>query len=162
MYASDGTTKVAGISAAGGLLSYGQTVIVNNNNGSVAIGTASITYNDIYTNTGSRRFVSGNAIDGVTANQLGVVSGTQIGFFASATDPVTGTMDSAFARTAAGIIKVTNGSTGGGSLHFQEQTAPSAPAANNVYLYAQDNGAGKTQLMARFATGAAQQIAIEP
>jgi len=43
-----------------------------------------------------------------------------------------------------------------------EITAPSAPSANGVRLYAQDNGAGKTQLMALFATGVAQQIAIEP
>jgi len=92
---------------------------------------------------------------------LSVGSSIQIGI-ASTSNPAASGNDVAFARTAAGIMKVTNGSTGGGSLHFQEQTAPSAPAANNVYIYAQDNGAGKTQLMARFATGAAQQIAIEP
>jgi hypothetical protein len=40
--------------------------------------------------------------------------------------------------------------------------APAAPAANKVRIYAVDNGSGKTQLMALFATGAAQQIAIEP
>ena len=49
-----------------------------------------------------------------------------------------------------------------GSVQLTEQTAPGAPAADNVVLYAVDNGAGKTQLMARFATGAAQQVAIEP
>jgi hypothetical protein len=43
-----------------------------------------------------------------------------------------------------------------------EMTAPAAPAANGVRIYAVDNGSGKTQLMALFATGAAQQIAIEP
>lgn len=43
-----------------------------------------------------------------------------------------------------------------------EQTAPSAPAADGYRIFAQDNGAGKTQLMVIFATGAAQQIAIEP
>jgi hypothetical protein len=43
-----------------------------------------------------------------------------------------------------------------------EMTAPSAPAANSVRIYAEDNGAGKTRLMALFATGAAQQISIEP
>jgi len=37
-----------------------------------------------------------------------------------------------------------------------------APTANGVYLYAQDNGAGKTQLMALFSSGAAQQLAIHP
>lgn len=45
---------------------------------------------------------------------------------------------------------------------FTEMTAPASPATNDVRVYAQDNGAGKTQLMALFATGAAQQIAIEP
>lgn len=65
-------------------------------------------------------------------------------------------------RKAAGILKVNNGSSGGGALEFLEQTAPSAATANSVRIYAQDNGAGKTQLMAKFATGAAQQIAIEP
>lgn len=42
-----------------------------------------------------------------------------------------------------------------------ETTAPGSATANTVMLYAQDNGAGKTQLMALFPTGVAQQIAIE-
>lgn len=45
---------------------------------------------------------------------------------------------------------------------WSEMTAPAAPAANKVRIYAEDNGSGKTRLMARFNTGAAQQIAIEP
>jgi hypothetical protein len=45
---------------------------------------------------------------------------------------------------------------------FTEMTAPAAPAANNVRIYAEDNGSGKTRLMALFPTGVAQQIAIEP
>jgi hypothetical protein len=50
-----------------------------------------------------------------------------------------------------------------GAYHeMAEMTAPAAPAANSVRIYAVDNGSGKTQLMALFATGAAQQIAIEP
>jgi len=43
-----------------------------------------------------------------------------------------------------------------------EMTAPAAPAANGVRIYAEDNGSGKTRIMALFATGAAVQIAIEP
>ncbi len=70
--------------------------------------------------------------------------------------------DVAFLRVAAGIIGVRDGTTGGGALSWVEQTAPSAPAANGVYVYAQDNGGGKTQLMALFSSGAAQQIAIQP
>jgi hypothetical protein len=40
-------------------------------------------------------------------------------------------------------------------------TAPTG-ASNAVKIYAEDNGGGKTRLMAIFPTGAAQQIAIEP
>lgn len=43
-----------------------------------------------------------------------------------------------------------------------EIAAPAAPAANTARIFAQDNGAGKTQLMVIFPSGAAQQIAIEP
>ena len=50
----------------------------------------------------------------------------------------------------------------GSYAQMSEMTAPAAPAANGVRIYAVDNGSGKTQLMALFATGAAQQIAIEP
>lgn len=50
----------------------------------------------------------------------------------------------------------------GGYIAGEEQTAPAAPAANGYRIFAQDNGAGKTQLMVLFASGAAQQIAIEP
>jgi hypothetical protein len=55
-----------------------------------------------------------------------------------------------------------NSTTGGASLEMTEQTAPSAPASNKVRIYAEDNGSGKTRLMALFPSGAAQQIAIEP
>jgi len=37
-----------------------------------------------------------------------------------------------------------------------------APAGTEAAIYLKDNGAGKTQLMVRFGTGAVQQIAIEP
>lgn len=46
--------------------------------------------------------------------------------------------------------------------HFVEQSDAAAPATNQVVVYAKDNGAGKTQLVARFPTGAVQQLAIEP
>lgn len=47
-------------------------------------------------------------------------------------------------------------------LQGLEQTAPAAAPANGYRIFAQDNGAGKTQLMVIFSSGAAQQIAIEP
>lgn len=57
-------------------------------------------------------------------------------------------------------IAVANTATG--TLGMTEIATPSAPAADGVLLFAKDNGAGKTQLMALFASGAAQQVAIQP
>ena len=85
-----------------------------------------------------------------------------------------GTKDTALFRGAAGQVDVTNGTAATYRdlklrnllqteySQLTEMTAPAAPAANSVRIYAEDNGAGKTRLMALFATGAAQQIAIEP
>lgn len=65
-----------------------------------------------------------------------------------------------------GGVEVGEFSTAGlsvvGRINLTEMVAPAAPAANNAVLYLEDNGAGKTKLMVRFATGAAQQITIEP
>ena len=47
-------------------------------------------------------------------------------------------------------------------LQINEMTAPTAGAADTGRIFCQDNGAGKTQLMVIFNTGAAQQIAIQP
>lgn len=49
-----------------------------------------------------------------------------------------------------------------GYLLMKEQTDPGAPVTNKVALYAKDNGSGKTQIVARFPTGAVQVIATEP
>lgn len=77
--------------------------------------------------------------------------------------PFNSAMWAGFASASqAGVIRVTDGSTGGGGLQFTERTAPTAPSTNNVILYAEDNGSGKTRLMALFPTGSAQQVAIEP
>jgi len=66
-------------------------------------------------------------------------------------------------RSEAGILRITaDTGTAGAALEGFERTAPSAPAANGYRIYAEDDGSGKTRLMVRFATGAAQQIAIEP
>ena len=59
-------------------------------------------------------------------------------------------------------IKVTDGSTAGGALQFQEMgTAPTAPATNLCFLFAQDSGGGKTRLVVRFPTGADVVLATE-
>jgi len=49
-----------------------------------------------------------------------------------------------------------------GFVQMTEISDPSAPAANIGRLYVRDNGAGKSQLVIRFNTGAIQVIATEP
>lgn len=75
-----------------------------------------------------------------------------------------GTIDCVLGRIGANILGVgaTAPGTGGVALQMLEMTAPAAAATNGVRIYAEDNGAGKTRLMAIFQSGAAQQIAIEP
>jgi hypothetical protein len=105
--------------------------------------------------------VAAGGINGVLMQSalFSVGSNGRYGF--GTTGPTSG-IDASFIRIAAGIIGVRNATTGGGVLSFVEQSAPAAPATNEVRIYAEDNGSGKTRLMALFATGAAQQIAIEP
>lgn len=123
--------------------------------------------------TGSNSHIgapNGNCYIGQTNNFGATVLIGNAGFRVGANVPLAwsndatsfGTADIGIGRTAAGILTVTNASTGGGSVELREQTAPAAGAANTVRIYAEDNGAGKTRLMALFNTGAAQQIAIEP
>lgn len=52
--------------------------------------------------------------------------------------------------------------TGGNHLEMNERADPAAPAANKAAFYCRDSGGGKTQLVARFPTGAVQVIATEP
>jgi hypothetical protein len=87
-------------------------------------------------------------------------SSAKFGFSASTTDA--SGPDAGLGRVIAAVVGINNGSTGGGALGLVEMTSPAAPATNGVYIFAEDNGSGKTRLMARFATGATQQLAIEP
>lgn len=59
-----------------------------------------------------------------------------------------------------GLKTKITGSTG--AVTMTEQTAPSAPGANEGTLFLVDNGSGKTVLKVQFATGAAQVVATEP
>lgn len=73
------------------------------------------------------------------------------------------TPDTGLKRSAAGILALTDGSTGGGAFEFTELGAdPDAPAASKARLYCTDTGGGKTQLCVRFASGAVQVLATEP
>jgi hypothetical protein len=50
----------------------------------------------------------------------------------------------------------------GGYYELTEIAEPGAPGANGARLYSKDNGSGKSQLCARFASGASQCFATEP
>jgi len=81
----------------------------------------------------------------------------------AATDPFTFSGRSKISSPADGVVRISANTAANGAAHeLLEMTAPAAGAANTVRIYAEDDGAGKTRLMALFATGAAQQIAIEP
>lgn len=54
------------------------------------------------------------------------------------------------------------GGTVMGAIPFTEISDPAAPAANGARLYVRDNGAGKSQIVCVFSTGAVQVIATEP
>jgi hypothetical protein len=53
-------------------------------------------------------------------------------------------------------------SLGASYFQFTEMTAPSTAPANSARLFVRDNGSGKTQLCAIFASGAVQVIVTEP
>lgn len=107
--------------------------------------------------TGRYLYMQGNGSPLINMSSAGYY-----GFNATST-PVNASSDTMIRRGGAGIVSIRGSSNSvGGAINFLEQTAPGAPSTNEVVIYAEDNGSGKTRLMARFATGAAQQIAIEP
>jgi hypothetical protein len=61
---------------------------------------------------------------------------------------------------SAGVVL--NAIIAGGGLLMAERSDPAAPAANHGVAYFKDNGAGKTQFVVRFPTGAVQVVATEP
>lgn len=65
-------------------------------------------------------------------------------------------------KDGVGIVLADGAGTAGAFLAGVEQTAPAAPAANGYRIYAQDNGAGKTQVCALFSSGVAQCFATQP
>jgi len=100
--------------------------------------------------------IAGAASGITTAGYLGSWVSGRIGFSGTATLLPGTVLDTYISRSAGGILAITD------AAELTEMVAPAAPAANKVRIYSEDNGSGKTRLMARFATGAAVQIAIEP
>jgi hypothetical protein len=73
---------------------------------------------------------------------------------------ITGDLDPA--SSVAGSNRVVINGMSYSAMGFVERTDPSAPAANQALLYARDSGAGKTELVVRFASGDVQVIATQP
>lgn len=114
-----------------------------------------------FSNGGTFFSGGGSSVASVSVGSgLAMSSAMKLGF--SSSDADAAAPDVYFVRSAASIIGVLGASAGGGAVELSEMTAPSAPAANKVRIYSEDNGSGKTRLMALFPSGAAQQIAIEP
>lgn len=65
--------------------------------------------------------------------------------------------DTGLARAAAGVVKPTNGSTGGGVLELVQVAAGGTPGANAARLYALDNG-GTAELYVKDEAGNETQI----
>lgn len=146
----------------------------------VPVGGITQTTGDIYVDTNGTLFVGrlSSTSGGGSGKQIwqGRTGVAQITFDAggSGTTPTatfatlltsTSTTD---ASSSAGAIKTSGGISAAKGIYLgtiltgtEQASEPSAPAANGFVIYAIDNG-GKTQLMVKFATGAAQQLAIEP
>ncbi len=81
--------------------------------------------------------------------------------------PGSGVVDTMLYRDGVASVVLGNMSGSDGTFAvakslYYERSDPSAPAGGGAYVYARDNGAGKTQLCVRFNTGAVQVIATEP
>lgn len=79
----------------------------------------------------------------------------------------TAAADTRLERGSADLLQTPDGlrftaTDGKGRILMAEQSAQPAALANAVNIFAEDNGSGKTRLMARFGSGVAQQMAIEP
>jgi hypothetical protein len=94
----------------------------------------------------------------IGGNSLGI-GASNVTTFNNATDATS---------TTTGAVRITGGLGVAKGIHLgtiltgtEQASEPAPPAANGFVIYAIDDG-GKTKLMVKFATGAAQQLAIEP
>lgn len=125
-------------------------------------------------------FSTGVSIDGV-AGDFTTRSGADVRAASYANFFLTGctlrwptfSADVRVTRASAGVLQIYDGSTGRASLNllnlsstgyheFTEMTAPSAPAANSVRAYAEDDGAGKTRLVLKWSDGTTTVLGTQP
>lgn len=131
---------------------------VGNDKFGLASGNAGIRFT-----TGQIVFTTGGARYGQFYQSTGFAVKNDLQYsWSSGTDVYLAGADTGIKRAIAKFCGPTDGGSGAGGFWLKEMTAPSAPAANEVYIYAEDNGSGKTRVMALFSSGAAQVIATEP
>ena len=149
----------AGITASSTGLSLPGGGTVTGASGAITITPTAGSALSIATNsTGTVAIAGTKTASSTTSAALTVAGGVAIasgGLRVSGTTDISGTFSATTITSGFGV-------TAGSSFNGTEITTPAAPAANGYKIYAEDNGAGKTRLMVLFATGAAQQIAIEP
>ena len=128
----------------------------------VAFGTTTVGFksgNETYANNNAVVFVGGNAdIVQFTSNRgIAIKTGWFLEWgIAGAVGPLLYDVTT----TTLGIRSAAT--TTGCAFEFLEMTAPAAGAANTARIYAVDNGAGKTQVMAIFSDSSTAQICIQP
>lgn len=121
------------------------------------------------TGVGHASASSFNTTDGTNA-QASVINsgggrvkvGSGGGVHWSSTTAAAGSSDTALVRPEAKAVQPTDANTGNGYFYLGEVASAPTGTANVAKLYAVDNGAGKTQLVVIFGSGAAQVIATEP
>lgn len=108
---------------------------------------------------------------GLSAN-LAMASESKLGW-SSNSAPTSG-FELVLAKNNPSGVEINNGTNGNyrdlylrnlissGYCNYTEITEPPTPLTNQVRVYAIDNGAGKTQLMAKFDDGSTAQIVIQP
>lgn len=132
--------------------------------------------------TGQRRVAETLAANAVATSGLTLQAGQLLLPNGTAAIPAlafSGDTDSGLAYVGGGVVHAFGGLTkmtvagsqvamgtefhvSGQLIRFTERADPSAPPANNVYVYARDNGAGKTQVAGLFNTAPVQAAATEP
>lgn len=108
-------------------------------------------------NDKSVRFVQ---VNGITSNQFGITGTTanDIKFDVPGTNSFYN-----FNWIGVNRGRFEEENSGMGIIFTTESSSDhSAPTANQCVLYTKDNGGGKTQLVARFNTGAVQVVATQP
>jgi hypothetical protein len=99
----------------------------------------------------------------IKSGKENATSGNRAGYLALWTGDSAAGLVERMRISSTGVVSLPANGIVGGFFELNELTGdPANGAANTARLYAKDNGAGKTQIIARFPTGAAVVIATEP